>query len=120
MAYFLGHPVYDARARVCVQTGKAAMTDAVERMRSQVDTEAEHLTQQLASHTSEVLRRLDEVTSQLQQQSDALHQLITRCTDVSLHKFQYTLLSSSFIEGHFARRKGTLSCTMCHKGLRKK
>ena len=59
------------------------MTEAVEQLRSHVESDAESLRSSLSTDGDEALGRLEQACSKLQRHLDALNALATHCSDVN-------------------------------------
>jgi len=66
-----------------MQEVNTAMTQAVEQLRSQVESDAEALRLTLSTDGDEVMRRLESACSKLQQHLDDLNTLATHCSAVN-------------------------------------
>ena len=67
-----------------VQEVDTVMTEAVEQLRSHVESDAESLRSSLSTDGDEALGRLEQACSKLQRHLDALNALATHCSDVNL------------------------------------
>lgn len=66
-----------------MQEVETAVAEAVERLRSQIEADAESMRHVLTADSDALTQRLDAAKGDLQQQLDSLNALATRCSDVS-------------------------------------
>ena len=71
-----------------------AITQTVERLRSQAETEADTLRQKLTSDSDKFKKRLDEAGYKLQQHQDDLSALTARCQHVNIMSAKYSSIYS--------------------------